>query len=99
MPGEEKTTLPRLLRLARLLALAYAIVYLLGVNVFLNLGVFRPLINRKPEKILLEWDRAWTILPGHIHLRGFRIRGQTRRQQWDLGRTCRHTSWLLRNKS
>lgn len=63
-------------------ALALALVYGIGANVALNTGVLRSVIAKRPEKLLVEWRSGWTILPGVVHVEGLRVRGQTRKMQW-----------------
>jgi hypothetical protein len=62
--------------------LALEVLYLAGANVFLSSPLADRLINRKPEKLLVEYDSAWSPWPGEVRLRGFRIRGQGRPAQW-----------------
>lgn len=38
-------------------------------------------INKHPEKLLVSFDAAWTIVPGVVHFRGFRIVQQGRGRQ------------------
>lgn len=47
---------------------------------FTTLGLASAL--RKPEKILVEWDGGWTVVPGIAHLWGVRLRGQQKPIQW-----------------
>lgn len=57
--------------------------YLGGANLALNTSLLEPLINKKPEKLLVEWESGWTLLPGVVHVEGFRVRGQSRKKQWE----------------
>lgn len=52
---------------------AYA-VYLLAIHVLLATPLLRHLTNKKPEKFLLEYGSAWSLVPGRIHVRALRIR-------------------------
>src|SRR5438067_7738519 len=64
------------MRRARILLLVLAapvIVYLGGANVVLQSGLAERWINRHPERITVHWRAAWTIWPGTVHLRGFRL--------------------------
>lgn len=71
------------LALALVLALvALELVYLAAANVFLSTPLAGRVLNRKPEKLLLEYDSAWSPWPGEVRIRGFRIRGQGRAAQW-----------------
>ena len=74
----------RVLRWGLYLVGAIAIVYLVGANLILNTGILDPVINKKPEKTLVEWSGGWTIIPGVIHVEGLRVRGQSQTQQWQF---------------
>ncbi|MDX1384942.1 MAG: hypothetical protein R3190_14915, partial [Thermoanaerobaculia bacterium] len=63
-------------------AVLVAAIYLIGANVILNTGVLDPVINNKPEKLLVEWESGYTLLPGVVHIEGFRVRGQSKSVQW-----------------
>jgi hypothetical protein len=67
-------------------------VYLAVGNWMLRSGVERWL-NRRPERFLIQCDSAWTVWPGVVHVRGFRIRGQTPSVQW-WGSVDRGTLWV-----
>ena len=70
-------------RLVALALLGIWVVYLAAANIFLATGVGPGAINRKPEKLLVEWRRAWSVVPGVVHVRDLRIRAQNRVVQWD----------------
>ncbi len=57
-------------------------VYLLAANLFLATDLGPRTINRKPEKLEVEWRRAWSWVPGLVEVRGLRIRVQNRKVQW-----------------
>ena len=83
--GQEEGLKPRRrlwIRGVAFAVLALALVYWIGANVALNTGVLRPVIAKRPEKLLVEWRSGWTILPGVVHFEGLRVRGQTRKMQW-----------------
>jgi len=56
--------------------------YVIAANLILNTELLTPLISRRPEKMLVEWESGWTIVPGFIHVEGLRIRGQSKGKQW-----------------
>ncbi|MFQ6021595.1 MAG: hypothetical protein ACE5NW_02635 [Acidiferrobacterales bacterium] len=56
--------------------------YLVLANLFLNTEIASQLINRKPEKLWIRWEKGWTLFPGIVHVQGLQIRGQDRRFQW-----------------
>jgi len=71
------------LALALLLAtLALYPLYLVAGNWYLRSGDLERRLNRRPERLLIEAGIAWTLWPGVIHVRDFRIRNQTRTAQW-----------------
>lgn len=78
----KKTLLRRLL-----LALAFGLavlwpLYLVAGNVWLRQGGLERMLNRRPERLSIRWDSAWTVWPGVVHVRGFELRNQTRTYQW-----------------
>ena len=77
-----RRALGRLAAAAVLGLLALEVLYLAGANLFLSSPLAGRLINRKPDKLLVEYDSAWSPWPGEVRLRGFRIRGQGRAAQW-----------------
>ncbi len=42
----------------------------------------RALINADPESLLLDYDEATSLWPGHVTIRNLRIRGSDRNVQW-----------------
>jgi hypothetical protein len=72
-----------------LLALAFGLVllwplYLVAANLWLHQGGLEKMLNRRPERLAIHWDSAWTLWPGVVHVRGFTIRNQTLVFQWWL---------------
>jgi len=73
-----------------LLALAFGVailwpLYLVAGNLWLRPGGgLERLLNRRPERLSMHWESAWTLWPGVVHVRGFEIRNQTRVYQWWL---------------
>ncbi|MFL6291484.1 MAG: hypothetical protein ACJ759_11375 [Thermoanaerobaculia bacterium] len=71
------------LALALLLAaIALYPLYLVAGNWYLRSGDLERRLNRRPERLLIQTGAAWTLWPGVVHVRGFRIRNQTRTVQW-----------------
>jgi len=58
--------------------------YLVVANVWLHRGGLERMLNRRPERLAIHWDSAWTVWPGVVHVRGFAMRNQTRVFQWWL---------------
>lgn len=63
-------------------AVAVLLLYIVGANLFLSSARVQRLVSPNPHKLLVTWERAWTVWPGRIHLTGVEIRGQNRRLQW-----------------
>lgn len=72
----------RLLLALILAAVALYPLYLVAGNWYLRSGDLEKRLNRRPERLLIEAGTAWTLWPGVIHVRDFRIRNQTRTVQW-----------------
>jgi len=56
--------------------------YLVAGNWYLRTGDLERRLNRRPERLRIETGTAWTLWPGVVHVRDFRIRNQTRTVQW-----------------
>ncbi|MFN7973144.1 MAG: hypothetical protein U0166_12490 [Acidobacteriota bacterium] len=74
----------RALRRAALLLGALASSYLVAGNAFLMTPISDAVVNRRRDKVLISWDRAFTILPGRVEVRGLRVEGHARRAHWVL---------------
>lgn len=72
-------------RIARIAAwvLLVPVALLVLLNLFLNLGL-EPLVNRRPERVRLQYAWAWMVWPGDVHVGGLVVRGQGLRNQWLL---------------
>ncbi len=79
-----KRLLRRLLLALLLGAAALYPLYLIAGNVYLRSGDLERRLNRRPERLLIQVESAWTPWPGIVHVRGFRLRNQTRTVQWWL---------------
>ncbi len=79
-----KRLLRRLLLALLLGAAALYPLYLIAGNLYLRSGDLERRLNRRPERLLIQVDSAWTPWPGVVHVRGFRLRNQTRIVQWWL---------------
>jgi hypothetical protein len=77
-----KRFIRRLLLALLLAALALYPLYLVAGNWYLRSGDLERRLNRRPERLLIQADSAWTPWPGVVHVRNFRIRNQTRTVQW-----------------
>jgi hypothetical protein len=74
----------RLARLAAYTLMGIAVLYLGGMNVFLGTHLFRNLISAEPESLRVEYDRAYSLWPGRIHVEGLSIRGRDSNIEWIL---------------
>lgn len=75
----------KILRRAVLGILAFAAILYplyLGVGNWIVRSKLQEWINRRPERLLIQYDSARTFWPGIVHVEGFRIRSQTRAVQW-----------------
>lgn len=72
----------RLLLATAFAALALYPLYLVAGNWLLRSGEIERRLNRRPERLLIQARKAWTVWPGVIHVEGFEIRNQTRVSQW-----------------
>ena len=71
-----------LIRIVKFLVVA-EIVYLLLVNVALNLPLTQNIVNNiKPDKYTVTWGRAWSFYPFRVHARTIFANGESRSQQW-----------------
>jgi hypothetical protein len=60
------------------------VLYVIGANLALRSGFMSDQINRKPEKMLIQWSSATTYFPGVVHVAGFSMRNQSRKVQFYL---------------
>ena len=60
------------------------VVYLVGVNLIINSDLLPQLVAPHPERTNISWERAWTVVPGLIHVRGFKLRSHSRGTLWTL---------------
>ncbi len=76
--------LPRVLRWGAVTCAAGLALYLVAMNVFLETRIFRNLISFDPEHFRLEYARAYSLLPGSLHVEGLVIRGRDSSIEWIL---------------
>ncbi len=63
---------------------ALYLIYLAAANLYLRSGRLQRALSRRPQVSHLDYAAAWTVLPGRVHVRGFRLGGETRNNQWSL---------------
>lgn len=81
------------------LVVVLELAYLVAANGFLRSDWGHRTLNRKPEKLTISWESAWTWLPGVVHVRALEIKGKARRAEWrtamDSGRMLIYLPSLL----
>ena len=65
------------------MAAAWAL-WIVAAQAFLCTPLLRHLLNSHSPKIHLEYDSAWSIWPGTVHVRGLVLSGQDRAVEWRL---------------
>lgn len=58
------------------------IVYVVGANYVLRTGWLTDRINREPEKLYVNWDSAWTVLPALVHVDALTVRNRAGSLFW-----------------
>ncbi len=76
--------LPRVLKCGAATCAAGLALYLVAMNVFLETRIFRNLISFDPEHFRLEYARAYSLVPGSLHVDGLVIRGRDGSIEWIL---------------
>ena len=74
----------RALRVVGILLGTLAVVYEAGINLYLATPAFRRAVSFDPAQLLIEYDRAYSIIPGRVHVEGLRIRGRDPSIEWIL---------------
>ncbi|HEX7182906.1 MAG TPA: hypothetical protein VF756_13770 [Thermoanaerobaculia bacterium] len=74
----------RLLLAPALFAGLYLGLYLLPIHLFLGTPLGPRLLNRRPERLRIEWGSAWSLWPGEVEVRQLRITGDNRRASWSV---------------
>lgn len=74
-------TFTRLKKLLLSLALLAGL-YLAAANLFLAPPIGPWAINRRPQRLRVTWDRAWSLLPGQVHVRGLKVEGHAGAVDW-----------------
>lgn len=65
-------------------AVVFELLYLAAFQVMMRTGRLGDLINRKPEKMRIEWASARSWLPGLVAVEDLTMTGQSRKVQWYL---------------
>jgi len=73
--------LPRVLRWILGVLVAFEVLYVLAAIIVVQSGQVDRWVNKHPEKLKITFDRAWTFIPGLVHLGGVRVVNQGRGNQ------------------
>ena len=76
--------LKRLILSPLFLLVAVELLYILVGNAFLQLPAGKRVLNRKPDKLSIQWQTAWTWLPGVVYVEGLQLEGKARRAEWQV---------------
>jgi hypothetical protein len=66
------------------LLVGVALLYLVGMNLFLRTRLFRDAIGADPGSLLVDYTTAYSVWPGSIHAEGVSIRGRDSHVEWIL---------------
>ncbi len=58
------------------------VLYLGAANTALNGGMLEKRLNRRPDRFEIHWRSGWSLWPGTISLQDVRLRGSSRRLDW-----------------
>ncbi|HJP11620.1 MAG TPA: hypothetical protein QGF27_16485 [Arenicellales bacterium] len=64
-----------------ILGAALILTYPVVGNVLLFSGAIERLVSLKPEKLTVQWHRAWTLFPGRLYVEGLDLDIQTKRHR------------------
>ncbi|MBI2570160.1 MAG: hypothetical protein HYV63_24420 [Candidatus Schekmanbacteria bacterium] len=83
----------RLLRTLAIAAIAIEVGYAVAATVVLNSDAMKERINKRPQKLKIEYAFAWSALPGWVHVREIAAEGASRRTRWQA--SLRSGSFLV----
>lgn len=81
--GRRPSRIAKRLRWLAATLMVLELAYLGFGNLFLRFGL-RWLVNGSPEKVMMDYESAYTLWPGTARVRHFRLRSQDRSIQWLL---------------
>ena len=67
------------------IALVIVLFYPVAGNLLLYSGVLEDIISKKPEKLKIEWDSAWTLIPGRVNVEGLNLDIHTKKDRIQIG--------------
>src|SRR5690242_19047210 len=65
--------------------LALWLAYVVLVNIMLTTGLIAKIASYNPDLANMHYDNAWSLWPGVVHVRGFRISGSDSVLEWMVG--------------
>ena len=74
--------LRRLLKIVIVLLIVIELIWVIGANWALSSDFIAGLINKKPHKLLVEWESGSTFIPGLVTVEGLSVIGQSKKQQY-----------------
>ena len=60
------------------------LIYLAAGNLFVATPIGQKLIAPHPERFTIQWGRAWTLIPGLVHVQHLKIRQHSKDVVWHL---------------
>lgn len=98
----------RVLRRAAQMIVGVLALYLIVANVLLRTSLGRKMLNASPGAFLVEYESAYSLIPGRVHVEKLSIRGRSSSIEWrlivdrgdfrialtDLARKRFHTTWV-----
>jgi hypothetical protein len=63
-------------------AASLAILYLGSINVLLRTRLLRHALSTDPATLWVDYESAYSIIPGRVHVVGLAIRGRERTEEW-----------------
>ncbi len=67
-----------------ILVVSAEIFYLAAANLLLGSTLLPQWLSREPERLSIEWSSAWTAVPGHLNVKGLKVRGRTPYQHFQF---------------
>lgn len=67
---------------AAVLLLSLEVIYLVFANLTINSAWGQGLVNRRPQKLSVDWVWGYSVFPGSVHLHGYEMRFQKKRNWW-----------------
>jgi hypothetical protein len=72
------------LAVAAAVAGGFFLLFVAALNLFIGTRLFRHAISYDPGSLLVDYDRAYSLWPGRIHVEGLVIRGRDSNVEWSL---------------